>query len=105
MINKRPKEKVFEGLGKPVARLQSGLCQQWHRSPRNPRGLGDPAALSSVWQECLGRVSLPCPSFGGADLLPTINLSGLLPLQEDFSSIKTLACLFPQQQLCPSEPR
>lgn len=27
-----------------------------------------------------------CPSFGGADLFPKINPSGLLPLKEDFSS-------------------
>lgn len=47
----------------------------------------------------------PCPGFGGADLLPKINLSGLLPWKEDFSSIKTLALLFLQQQLCPSEPQ
>ena len=47
----------------------------------------------------------PCSGFRRANLLLKINLSGLLPLKEDFSSLKTLAFLFPQQQLCPSEPR
>lgn len=47
----------------------------------------------------------PYTAFRGTDPLPRINLPGLLPLKEDFSSIKTLVFLFPQQQLCPSNPQ
>lgn len=102
MINKRQKRKLFEGLGIPVPSVGCASNDTSH-----PETLRVPTMRCSQrsQQECLYACLPPCPGFGGADLLPRINLSGLLPLKEDFSSIKTLAFLFLQQQLCPSEPQ